>query len=305
MTLVTVFVHIHYPDTWAPIRDRLRDCMTMPYRIVLTTAADPGQFDEPESAYLEGMTVHTTENRGRDVLPFLSALRMAEPFDVGLKLHGKKSLHRLDGVSWRDALLQSLLPDSVRVSAIVARLASDRLVGVVAPDHSLCSIDRHIGRNMRPMRKIASRMDFELETLVSKTPYFAAGTMFWFRSDALQAVTRHDFGDVFPAEKGQTDGTVAHAFERLFPAIAGQSGAATLPASMVPDLPCNLSREDLSVRARQVVDTDKTHVRQPGRVGAFVMRYLWFAVPLYAALPVSIRRAVKRVFTSAFHAADR
>ncbi|MCM2505777.1 rhamnan synthesis F family protein [Aureimonas altamirensis] len=305
MTSVAVFVHIHYPDTWAPIRNRLQQRMAMPYRIILTTTSDPDQFDPPKSEYLVTMATYSTENRGRDVLPFLEALRLAEPFDVGLKLHGKKSLHRLDGVSWRDALLQSLLPDPDQVNAIVARIASNPRIGIVAPDKSLCSLDRHIGRNMRSLRKIATHMNVDLEPLVSDTPYFAAGTMFWFRSSALQALSRHDYGDLFSAEKGQTDGTVAHAFERLFPAIAGHEGAATITTSMVCELPDGLTLDDLKSKALQVVDTDTVHVRHPSRLGAFVMRYLWFVTPFYAALPASIRRFVKQTFTGAFHSSGR
>lgn len=305
MTSVTVFVHIHYPDTWGPIRDRLQACMAMPYRIVLTTTSDPDQFDPPKSDYLVAMASYRTENRGRDVLPFLERLRLAEPFDVGLKLHGKKSLHRLDGVSWRDALLQSLLPSADDVAAIVSRLASDPGIGIVAPDNSLCSLDRHIGRNMGPMRKIASGIGVDLDTLVARTPYFAAGTMFWFRSDVFRALDRLDFAGSFAAEKGQTDGTVAHAFERLFPAISGHAGAATVTASMIPALPAGLTPDVLRASALEVVDTDTVHVRRPSRLGAFVMRYLWFVTPVYAALPVSVRSLVKRVSSDAFHSKGR
>lgn len=305
MTSVTVFVHIHYPDTWAPIRDRLQACMAIPYRIVLTTTSDPDQFDPPKSEHLLAMATYPTENRGRDVLPFLEMLRRAEPFDVGLKLHGKKSLHRLDGVSWRDALLQSLLPSADEVAAIVSRIASDPGIGIVAPDKSLCSLDRHIGRNMGVMRKIALRLGVDLETLLAKTPYFAAGTMFWFRSDAFQALERLDYAGAFPAEKGQTDGTAAHAFERLFPAIAGQAGAATVTASMIPALPDGLTSDALKANALDVLDTDRVHVRRPSRLGAFAMRYLWFVTPFYAALPVSVRRFANRVSSGAFHSNGR
>jgi lipopolysaccharide biosynthesis protein len=295
MTAVVVFVHIHYPETWLPIRDRLSACMNVPFRIVLTTTAEHSVFDPPASEQLVDMEVLIVENRGRDVLPFLNALRAMEPFEIGLKLHGKKSVHRLDGVSWRDALLQSLLPERPETGALVDHMRQDSRVAIVAPSFSLCSIDRHIGRNMGAMRRIARRLGMNLTPALTATPYFAAGTMFWFRREALEPLLKVDFNEDFAVERGQTDGTAAHAFERLFSVVAEQDGRVTVTAGLLKSMNGYASAADMRHASKQMVDIDTTHVRRPGRLGAFALRYLWFVTPIYAALPEPLRRRIKRV----------
>ena len=74
---------------------------------------------------------------------------------------------------------------------------------------------------------------------------------------------------------------------------------------MIPALPDGLTSDALKANALDVLDTDSVHVRRPSRLGAFVMRYLWFVTPFYAAMPVSVRRLVKRVSSDAFHSDGR
>src|SRR4051794_24828825 len=54
---------------------------------------------------------------------------------------------------------------------------------------------------------------------------FPSGSMFWARSAALRPLLDlHLSFDDFPAEAGQTDGTLAHAIERLYFLVCEQAG---------------------------------------------------------------------------------
>lgn len=305
MTPIVVFVHVHYLETWPDLSRRIEDTVRSPFRLFVTTTRRADEIVPPTSAYMVDFTVLETANRGRDVLPFLRAVEQAGAFDVGLKLHGKRSVHRLDGEAWRDALVGSLLTSADAVCGVVERFAQDRRIGLVAPHASLCSISRHVGGNSAPMASVAERTGTDLAGMLARTPFFCAGTMFWFRRAALERVAGAGLADLFANEEGQTDGTVAHAMERLFAAFVEAENFLAVPMEVATTTDANTDREAIRVATLQCVDIDQTYVRLPGPMAAFVMRHLRFAVPAYLALPTPMRRAVKAIAGGAVRLARR
>ena len=57
----------------------------------------------------------------------------------------------------------------------------------------------------------------DAQWLEQTRPWFAAGTMFWFKPQAVQSLLHCPsiLQDAFEVEKGQIDGTLAHAIERV------------------------------------------------------------------------------------------
>jgi rhamnosyltransferase len=161
-------------------------------------------------------------NHGRDVLPFLKLLRNGcfDNYDAVCKLHTKRSPHMSDGDSWRKELIDSLLGDSESIRNTLKRFRDNPYLGIIGPSKFLKrpgDFD-HAGNNDRWMKELAYRLNLTEKALVS--PFFS-GTMFWFNPAALislknLSVTDHDF----PIEMGQSDGTPAHAIERLILSIA-------------------------------------------------------------------------------------
>lgn len=293
MKPIVVFVHIHYLETWPALSARIVANLEQPFRLVVTTTRQAAEIGRPHSIHMTGFDVIETANRGRDVLPFLLALRETVDFEIGLKLHGKRSVHRLDGEAWREALVGSLLPEAGETGRLVRRLQEDPRIGLIGPRNSLCSIERHFGDNDLAMKAVARSLGEALPELIERTPFFSAGTMFWFRRDALNRVAEPDLIGLFTDERGQTDGTAAHALERLLPALAEAKGFHALSVDAAMETTATTPPADLREAALRRVDLDETFVRLPGPLAAFVMRRLRFAVPVYLALPKPVRRAIK------------
>ncbi len=58
---------------------------------------------------------------------------------------------------------------------------------------------------------------------------FPIGTMFWIRPSVLERFVTLDLGwEDYPAEPLPIDGTMLHAFERLFGVVPGLDGKTTL-----------------------------------------------------------------------------
>ena len=228
---VVVFAHVHYPDIWEGMSMLLAERMEVPFRLVVTTPHPERDIALPATGRLVSSRVMATENRGRDIRPFLLALHEARDFEFGLKLHTKKSPQREDGALWRADVLDSLLPapHDARgimggVGAIVARLSADERVGFVTPAGFCLSVAPWVLVNEAGMDRVMTTIGAPLRPGDLDDCFFAAGSMFWFRRPALAALAEQRVIELFEPETGQLDGTIAHAMERLFPVQARRSG---------------------------------------------------------------------------------
>jgi lipopolysaccharide biosynthesis protein len=217
---VTIFAHVFHLDAWAEILLRL-EALTFPYQLVVTSPYPEAGLRLPRNAI--ETEFQRTPNLGRDIKPFLTAFattRLAK--DICLKIHTKKSLHRRDGDLWRRAIFDDLIGDSQQVRQIVALLQENPNVGLVSPNRHLVPIAMFAGSNLANLKQL-----FEVYEIAAATPelsreLFVAGSMFWFRSSALSLL--HAKSINFEPERGQLDGTMAHAHERVFSSLAESLG---------------------------------------------------------------------------------
>ncbi|WLS12027.1 rhamnan synthesis F family protein (plasmid) [Shinella sumterensis] len=230
---VSVFVHVYYLDIWREISMQIEARLDVPFRLIITTHHDASLIDFPRSPYLTGWVIYPVGNRGRDILPFLKALHDEYgTFEVGLKLHTKRSPHRSDGDVWRRAMIDSLVPQA-GVSSLVRLLYDRPEVGLVAPEGFYVPIRQWIAGNKKVIATVAKATDLSVTKEELRQRYFSAGSMFWFRSAALKQALLPSLFSMFEDEESQLDATVAHALERLFALIVEKSGYVAVTADLL------------------------------------------------------------------------
>ncbi len=164
-----------------------------------------------------------TENRGRDIWPFLQVLKRIQ-YDNNLavlKLHTKKSNHLRTGDLWRRDIYAKLLGKK-NIEQTIHLLNEYLSIGVVGPSDHVVPMNLYYGANADQLKKLSALMGVHMEDLYRLQ--FVAGTMFYARLEALKPLLSLNLGEEdFEAEEGQLDGTMAHALER---AIAVSAWAA-------------------------------------------------------------------------------
>lgn len=188
------------------------------YLYVSTDTAEKKKFIELylREFGIENFEVRKLENRGRDIAAKLYGFRdVYSKHELVLHLHTKKSSHTPSLSNWGNFLLQNTIGTRDFVESIFELFAQFPDLGVVAPP-TFPRIFSTIGwgPNFSYCQVIASRMGIKI---TQNTPIdFPAGSMFWARTKALQPLLdlNLDASD-FEEEKGQIDGTLAHALERL------------------------------------------------------------------------------------------
>lgn len=164
-------------------------------------------------------------NKGRDVRPFLRLLQIANKEMTNttfLKIHLKKSLHSQKGHVWFERILDGLLSEDI--FDCHARYVSCSSTGLSFGLSEIVQRREYDGHNSKNIKAIAGSANLPDPS----NPYrFIAGSMFFFSPRFLE-----ELRDAFELscqlewepEKAQLDGTLAHAWERLFLHIAESAG---------------------------------------------------------------------------------
>jgi lipopolysaccharide biosynthesis protein len=226
---VAVVLHLYYVDLMDEIGGYLRNIVS-PFDLFVTTpfeAAVPRIINQ-FSSLARSVSVSVTENRGRDIGPFIALYRSGalDAYSAVLKLHSKKSLYSDKGNAWRSGLYRSVIGDSLTVQRALELLASGE-VGIVGPHAYYLTNENFWGANKQAMGRLLGALAMLGENEEPDLGFFA-GSMFWFSPPALrplQTIAEEELD--FEPEEGLQDGTLAHALERLFCPIARKTGYRT------------------------------------------------------------------------------
>ena len=294
-----VFVHVYYEDVWSEISQTLADSFSSPFSLIVTCRPDlptPAPPVTPQLSYFRCITV---ENRGRDIWPFLYALEQCGiDFEVGLKLHTKRSTHRADGDQWRRYMIDSLVTsfDGVIIPDLIAR---ETRIGLVAPRAHLLPLQGRMATNGPLMAQMLKALDIRVSVSLLEHGRYSAGSMFWFRREALSVFRTDRLAHLLDSEKGQLDGTVAHAAERLFAEVVKARGHAVIPVEAVPRIAA-LMTEKKSLTCEEIAEIAENFSVDENPFSLGVPK-AWRQYPtlvrfghyLYLRFPNAVRRMLK------------
>lgn len=248
---LAVIVHLYYKNLWPVLSERLKN-INVPFDLYISVQEANQKITVEKLNQFHGTTnVLVFPNKGRDVLPFLLTAKMLlheGSYQYFLKLHSKKSLHRTDGNEWLTSLLNELIPNDI---APIVKTLEKGDTGAIGPQGHIVSLTRYLHPNRENIEKILRKLINKRQTkyIVDKAslyPFFG-GTMFWGRLDFMAPLINRSLPSIrFEKEKGQVDGTTAHALERVFGGLlhevtkrkmytVGQSGVQPLPEELYED----------------------------------------------------------------------
>lgn len=154
------------------------------------------------------------ENRGRDVLPFFNFIKSEKykNYDYICKVHTKKTSY-LD-LNWRSNYFKQLFLD--QPPKCFSDLDANKPLKL---EGNYIIYEKYNSRNInyKTMLNVLNKLNIQM--IPNQKFKFDAGTMFWCNKkycDKLNQLISDEVISMFEPEPLATDGTVAHAWERIF-----------------------------------------------------------------------------------------
>ncbi len=230
---IAVVIHAFYIDVLEDIIGSIDNISPRPDLFI--SVSEDADVEEIEAFLKEkgyrNVTVKPVQNRGRDVAPFLVEFSEAlKSYDLCCKIHGKKSLYGgSEQTNWRNHLYHNLLGSKEIVDDILGAFVENEKLGLLFSDNY--GMIPYWGytwlTNKGVVNGLLERLQLtQLKPLLEQTYIdYPAGTMFWFRPDAIRQILHSGIGYVdFPEEPIGNDGTIAHGLERLFAYVTRLNG---------------------------------------------------------------------------------
>jgi lipopolysaccharide biosynthesis protein len=216
-----VILHLYYPDLLEYFEKKLKLLDKINYDLFITIPDTKKESIVEIRKVFPNARIAVVPNCGRDVLPFVEVMRKIDHLGYVkfLKLHSKKSPHRIDGDVWRDLIVGDLIPEDQKVVNSILKTLDNPSTALIGPVNEYVSLLVNYGSTAHHIKRIVSR-EFgkkearELESISDEYGFFA-GTMFWARVDAITPLIKSIKMTDFEPELGQEDSTLAHALERL------------------------------------------------------------------------------------------
>ena len=232
-----VVAHIYYPDLWPEFAKRFAS-LSIDYDLYITLTYRGDETAELMSDIHEQFPqafVTTLENRGRDILPFMTLLNAGalDGYEAVCKIHTKKSPHREDGDHWRKHLISGVLPQEGLKLLLDNFLGNDKAAFWVADGQHFTGT-KWWGSNFEVTQALMRRIEVEVDF---DNLSFPAGSIYWMKPLMLGLLKALQLNaDQFEIEKAQVDGTMAHALERAMGKLAMAAGCDVVQTTQLVDL---------------------------------------------------------------------
>ncbi len=186
---------------------------------------------------LEESEYRLQQNRGRnEAAYFITCKDIWQEFDYVCALHDKKTKHvtpALQGIEFMKHCEKNLCPSAASIAEIVDIFEQNPLLGLLVPPlpffgNFISSVFNPIGRNQRSLALLNEKLFAGKLFSGSQLDVFSApfGGMFWARTKALEPLSSSPLSiNDFPQEPlKSSDGTILHAFERVYPLVTRKAG---------------------------------------------------------------------------------
>ncbi|MCU0485450.1 MAG: glycosyltransferase [Anaerolineales bacterium] len=223
-----VILHVYYPEVFQEIASYLAN-LDGDFDLYVSVPESHAEYAHDILASLPQARLYLTENRGRDIAPFLRLLPTIQSLGYRylLKLHTKQSPHRVDGKLWRQEVYEKLVGSREMVSLAKNRLHADPQAGILGPKGHVLNNRLYAGGNAANISLLAYKAGI---AAWQEVPFFfVAGTMFWAKPEAFQSFQNMALRSTdFEPEPIEADGALVHGVERFFGLAAVHAGFKTL-----------------------------------------------------------------------------
>ncbi len=233
-----VVIHIYYHDLWQEFSDTLK-IVDLDFDLFVTLTYKKGETEELAVRIAEewpDATLIYMPNHGRDIFPFIHLVNagLLDPYVAVCKFHTKKSPHRQDGDHWRQHLINGILPSSGTLE-LLERFVAEPDAAFWVADGQHYDGKQWWGSNFSEAAELLQRVELQCD---HEHLTFPAGSMYWVKPQILALLRGLQLTDEdFDIEFGQTDGTTAHAIERVLGVMVDGTGLKVLQTSQLAALP--------------------------------------------------------------------
>ena len=221
-----VVLHLFYEDLFDEIKNYLQNLIN--FDLYISMHQSNSSLKDRIFESFPNAKILFIENRGRDILPFISIYKNISLLNYKylLKIHTKKSPHIEDGSNWRNDIYRKLLGSTKIINSAMLALETNPAIGVIGPKGHVIDYRFYWNNNKEKTKELSNRVGISFR---DNEPFnFIAGTMFWAKPDALRflSLLSIDLQEFEPEPIGQ-DGALVHALERFIGLTVKKAGYST------------------------------------------------------------------------------